>query len=553
MLQRLYVQNYALIEEVDISFPAGLNILTGETGAGKSMLMGAIGLILGKRAEASALLFPDKKSVIEAVFLPEDPALIQSIEGMDDLDWESGELILRREISPAGKSRAFINDSPVNLNLLRAVASALVDLHGQHDGQQLLEPAFQLRLLDQYAGIQAQTEAFALLYRNWSKLAREIDAMIAQEAEAKRQSDFLRFQTEELNKANLSEEEEQRIDQELNLLEHAETIRETVGKNLFELFEDELSVYNRISNITRSLEKAGSLEERIAIEANRLNDLKYQMDDIASELQKIIDGIDTDPKTLTKLQERQSLYNKLKLKYGVKSVTELIALREQFAAQLLQFDTLEERIQESQALLQSYFQQVTEAGNLLSAARNTAAAELSQRIQQELPEVGLAKAAFQISLIAQRTCSATGFDEIRFMIRTNPGSPFGKLEDIASGGEISRVMLAIKAALAEKAALSVLIFDEIDTGISGEVALKVGKVMEKLAQNHQILTITHLPQIAGRGEHHFFIYKELKDGKTFSRIRKLSFDDRVQEIAVMMSGENPSAAALASARELLQS
>ncbi|MCS7073909.1 MAG: DNA repair protein RecN, partial [Bacteroidia bacterium] len=347
MLQRLFVQNYALIEEVEIHFAPGLNILTGETGAGKSMLIGAIGLILGKRVETSALLFPEKKSIIEAVFVPEDFSWIQTMEGIEDIDLDSTELILRREISPNGKSRAFINDSPVNLTLLRSIASNLVDLHGQHDGQQLLEPVFQLHILDQYAEITQQTEAFGILYRNWLRLKKEIESMIAQEVESRRQADFLRFQVEELTKANLSEEEELRIEQELTLLENAETIREIVGKNLFELIDDELSIYNRLISISRSLEKISSLEERIATEANRLSELKYQIDDIASELQKVIDGIDTDPQTLSKLQERQTLYNKLKLKYGVKSVHELITLREQFSAQLLQLDTLEERIEEA--------------------------------------------------------------------------------------------------------------------------------------------------------------------------------------------------------------
>jgi DNA repair protein RecN (Recombination protein N) len=563
MLCKIFIQNYALIEKAEIEFSPSLNVLTGETGAGKSILLGAIGLILGKRSDASVVIDPEQKCVVEAEFLVKITPEIKRL--LEEAELEISEhIILRREITPSGKSRAFINDTPVNLNTLRALTNSVVDLHSQHEGVQLMEEEYQLTILDQYAAIQTLVGDFATRLNELKKVDKKIQELRQQEAEAKKQVDYYRFQVEELKKSGLSTEEEEQIEQDLLLMQNAEQIREVLLMNIQALYESEVSVTNQLASANKALEKISGLSPEINNELQKLQEASYLIADAVSGLQRIADLTDYDPAQLTALSERQSVYNRLKLKYGVRKTEDLLALLKDYEQKLEQFESIDDIILALEAQKKDMQAELISLGLEIENARIAAATELSTTINQSLQEVGLNKAEIQITV--ERLYHANGLlpiedkrlqpdsrglNRVCFLIRTNQGLPMGPLSAIASGGELSRVLLAIKTALAEKMQLAVLIFDEIDTGISGEVAMKVGKVMENIAKKHQIITITHLPQIASRKAKHFFIYKQVENERTFSRIRVLSIEERIKEIAKMMSGENPSSFALQSAEELI--
>lgn len=565
MLRRLFIRNYALIAQTEINFSEGMNILTGETGAGKSILVGAIGLIMGKRADTT-VVNSDEKCVVEAEFWLSSATEVQQILAAAEIEPDEldNHLTIRREITPAGKSRAFVNDTPVNLPALRAVTTALVDVHGQHDGVQLMDPIVQRNILDKYAGLVTQTQQFAQVLSVLRKLDRQIKELHAQEQEGRKQMDYYRFQAEELQKANLSIEEDELIEQEVLLLQNAETVTETLLRNTHLLYEGEQSVSIQLADAVRSLEKISHLSPEIATEVNKIQEARYLLEDAASELQRVAENTELDPKRLEYLNERQNTYNRLKLKYGVGTTAELIAILVDFEQKIGQFESIDDTIKDLEKEKSALTEQLINLGLALEIQRTNVAEELMQRVNEVLKDVGLAKAEFKVKIGRMEEPNglltldgknlqpdATGFNSVDFTIRTNPGMPFGNLGQIASGGEISRVMLALKTALAEKMQLSVLIFDEIDTGISGEVAMKVGRVMERLSNAHQLITITHLPQIASRKGKHFFIYKESTDAATVSRIRPLAEEERVFEIAKMMSGDNPTENIIQSARELV--
>lgn len=564
MLAKLYIQNYALIDKLWISFDKGLNILTGETGAGKSILVGAIGMILGRRAEGNIILNPDEKCIVEAEFRLKDDGILDILQ-TNDIEAPDAHLIIRREVAPGGKSRAFINDSPVNLTVLRAVAERLVDLHGQHEGQLLLEPAYQLQVLDQYAGLTAQAAQFKTLLGALQHTAAQVDELRRQEAEARRQTDYYRFQVQELAEAKLQPGEDEDIENRLRVLQHAEQITESLARHYARLEEGDDALNVQLKQMQRELEKLSALDARVAPLEQKLGEAKFILADVAVELQALAEGTDLDPKALQTLADRQTVYNKLKMKFAARTATELIALRDEFAAKLDQFENLDQQIADLEKQKTTLAQQLVQLGLELEAKRVAVASALGKKITGLLREVGLAHADFDVAVSRLHAPNgllqvqgqavqpnATGINGVQFNIRTNAGLPLGPLAAIASGGEVSRVMLAVKAALAEEMALSTLIFDEIDTGISGEVALKVGRVMQQLGTRHQVLAITHLPQIASRSGSHYFIYKTTEAGRAYSRMRKLEKADRVEEIAKMISGESPSPQARKTATELLQ-
>lgn len=563
MLQRLYIQNFALIDRMEIAFSNGINILTGETGAGKSILIGAMGLILGRRADSSVLI-SDEKCVIEAEFQLPDVSQFLALVTEEDLDLEGNHLILRREITKSGKSRAFVNDSPVNLQTLKAITEPLIDIHGQYDNQYLMNEGIQLDILDQYAGIRSLVVDFGQQWQRWKSIQTEIHNLVAQESEAKRQTDYYLFQVKELQEARLNVEEEKQIEEELKLLENAGLIGETLSKAIELMDESEDSVSYRLSFILKSLEKINHLSPQLSDESNKISEALTLLHDASLELQSIRENLEADPRRLEFLHERMNVINNLKLKYSVKSVAELIRIQEDFEAKINLYASINDMIEDLERQAQVIAQTLMEKGLEIEKHRTEATQTLAEKVNLVLKEVGLAKTDFQIAInrltdekgalrIDNQSIQPDmkGINSVRYMVRTNEGMPYGSLAQVASGGEISRVMLSLKSALAEQMQLSVLVFDEIDTGISGEVARKVGRVMEKLGEKHQILTITHLPQIASRGKHHYFIYKDTKDGRAVSQIRKLNAEERVLEIAKMLSGENPTTHALESARELI--
>ena len=564
MLKHLYLKNYALFVETRIDFPRGLNVLTGETGAGKSLLIGALGLVMGRRADSSVFMH-EEKCVIEATFADLAPRIRQELEPFEDFDLEGSELLIRREVRPNGKSRAFINDTPVSLQVLRQVSALLLDLHGQHENQTLLSQDKQLDLLDAYADNEALVEQFQQRLKAAERIRKDIEALQAQEAQAQSQLEYYQYQVQELEAAEVKANEEEELEAELNLLQNFEDIREAIGGAVEHLYQDDQSIYSQLSNVLDPLKKVQDISSQLNEEVSRLIDVQETLKESAFVFQGMLDAVEGDPERLSFIEDRLAVYHKLKLKYQAKTGADLVAIYEEVKGKLDDFDSLEERIT---ALKKEYAQAqlgLLETGLELESRRQVAKPILEEKITYLLGQVGFKKARFEVAM--ERLLhpegdlevegevvkpSHRGLNKVIFRIQTNPGLPSGPLSQIASGGEISRVMLAIKAALAEKSEFPVLIFDEIDTGISGEIANKVGHVMQELAQTFQILCITHLPQIAAKGHQHYQILKQVNGEKTTSDVLPLAYADRIRELAMMLSGDQPTDSAMRNAEELMQ-
>lgn len=566
MLQRLYIQNYALIDELELTPGPQLNLITGETGAGKSIVVGALGLILGNRADSTVVLDPERKCVVEAEFVLKDDSPAWALMAENDLDREGNTLILRRELTPQGKSRAFVNDSPTTLPVLKDLTTLLVDLHSQRDGQRLLDEREQLAILDQYAGTGPQVASFGQKLRLIQAQERELADLNNRSELAQREADYRGHQLEELTQAKLLPGEDEQVEQELQALQHYEALTLALGTALDALGNDtDMAAGSRLTQQLRALDKVQHLLPSLPPEVDKLREAQILLNDAAAGLQAVLDSLEADPARLAKLEERHDLYNRLKLKYKVTTATQLINLRDELAMVQLAEGSSAERMASLQKDIAEGYQQLASQGLELEDKRRKAAEELAHAINEQLAAVALPHASFSIQLgriekadgpimvegqsIAPQ---ASGLNTLTFRVRTNPGTPEGLLSQVASGGELARIMLAMKAALAQRMALPLLIFDEIDTGISGEVALKVGRVMQQLAQHHQLITITHLPQIASRPGTHYYIYKEVMNGSTHTHLRALVAEDRVREVARIMAGDNPGEAALASAAELMK-
>ena len=565
MLKSLYVRNYALIDELEMEYGAGLNILTGETGAGKSLLLGALGLILGKRADFSYIFNPDQKCIVEALFSNPPERIKNRLEAFEEFDWEGDDSMrIRREVSSSGKSRAFVNDTPVSLTVLKEVSGLLVDFHGQHENQKLLTPEHQVRLLDDYAGSDDLVKEFAGLLKQHGEIGKSIATLQEAERIARQQLDYYKFQFEELENAELSASEERGMEEEMGLLQNAELIKETLAASTEQLYHGENALYNQLSELLPSLEKIADYSPILRESLDKLNDAAYAMQDVAFELTRLEETTDLDPERLEELESRYDLYNRLKLKFSVGSAEELIALKDGFEEKLIASDSMEKEIGKLQSKQEKIRMDLGKLGLMIEKARTKALPKLAKKVNSLLKQVGLENASFEVEItplsapegwveMGDHKVNPTshGPHKIEFLISTNKGLPKAPLAKTASGGEISRVMLAIKSALADQASLSVLIFDEIDSGISGEIARKVGQVMLDLSGKYQVIAITHLPQIAGMGKTHFHIYKETMDSKTLSRMRTLEGESRIMELAQMISGSDPSPSAIENARELI--
>lgn len=564
MLTNLYIKNYALFSECSIDFHSGMNILTGETGAGKSLLVGALGLLLGKRSDTNVIFNTDQKCIVEAHFEKLSANICKELDAFEDFDREGNTVVVRRELATSGKTRVFINDTPISVQTLKQVMAVLIDLHGQNENQLLLEPEKQLRLLDEFAGTIHLVEQFKTQLSKCNKIQAQIKQLEAEEATAKQQFDYYSFMSQELADADLQAEEEENLEQEIKLLQNSEEIREALRFSVEEIYNSEQSAYQKISQALQLLSKVASYESTISQESERLAEVKETLKEMTYSLQNLLDTVEADPERLSFIEERLGVYYRLKRKYNVKTAAELIGVLEEYSAKIDHFASIEDTIRELRTDWKKELQILGKIGVEIETIRKEHAEALSEKVNVLLREVGFREARFRISIsrnIAENGIlsvdaqnirpTSSGINKGEFLIRTNPGLPEGLLSEIASGGEISRVMLAIKAALADKAEFPVLIFDEIDTGISGEVANKVGNVMQKLSESFQILAITHLPQIAAKGTNQYLIFKEVAGGMTYSGVRRLGKQERVMEIAKMMGGDNPSASALKNAKELM--
>ncbi len=564
MLSKLIIRNYGLFEEAQVEFLPGLNILTGETGAGKSLLVGALGLILGRRVDNSSIFLSDDKCVIEGTFSQLSPKRLNILSSFEEFDLDGSELIIRREIRTNGKSRAFINDTPVSLQVLKEVGLNLLDLHSQHENQLLLSTDQQVELLDIYAGCVDQSHQFGTALQAYRDLGQKIETLEAKEQQVKQQYEFLQHQVKELEEAQLQAGEEEALEEEIKLLQSTEDIRENLALATNSLYHEENALYNQLGEVLQALEKIREVSQDLQNNFSQLLGSQETLKEVAFSLQALLEQAESNPERLTIVEERLALYHSLKLKYKLQSGEELLAKYEELSGQLGEADSMEGHIAQ---LKEEYSQKLEELSSLgleIEKHRLQAKASLEQRINHLLSEVGFKRATYEVQIERnqhdvgelfldnqQIKLQPRGINRVTFLIQTNPGTPAGPLSHIASGGELSRVMLAIKTILAEKFEFPVLIFDEIDTGISGEIANKVGQVMNQLSHDFQIIAITHLPQIAAKGNQHFKLIKEIEGNQTRSTIKQLSMVGRVHELATMMSGEHPSETALRNAQELL--
>lgn len=549
MLVRLTVRNYAIISELDVPFSDGLTIITGETGAGKSILIGALSLVLGKRADTSILFSNEEKCVVEAHFDVKGYDL-KSFFQNNDLDYEPI-TILRREISVSGKSRAFINDTPVNLNQLRELASYLIDIHSQHEVLTLKTPEFRARFIDSCADGGKLYSEFWTQFNEWSGLKKKVQKLKEELQQSAADEDYLQFQLNELEELGLNEGELSSAQERLSFLENAEEINQTLSGISEALTSSENAVLDTLRNIdselknlSRKFEKAGEWQERV-------HSTFVELEDLAQELERSGNDFDEDPAELQRLQERVDEILRLLTKHRKQSESELLELQDELSSQLEGIGTSDEQLTLLLAELETKGAELEKSAIELSELRKKTAVQLAPKIQAELHEMGMPDAQLSIEL-TRTEITALGQDNIEIKFTSNKGQKLQDISKAASGGELSRLMLAVKSEIAKNAKLPAIIFDEIDTGVSGDVANKVGNKIQDLSTRMQVFCITHLPQIASKANQHLFVFKELVDGKTITNVRALSSEDRIVEIAKMLSNANPTEAALTHAKNMIQ-
>ncbi|WKK59217.1 DNA repair protein RecN [Sphingobacterium sp. BN32] len=550
MLSKLQIKNYALIDALDIEFDRKLNIITGETGAGKSIIMGALGLILGNRAESKHFFDESSKCIIEGHFEVAQYDLSDLFSQLD-LDYEDT-TIIRRELHADGKSRAFVNDTPVTLQTLKTLGERLIDIHSQHATLQINTESFQLLVLDTVAQQQALLKEYKSTYQSYKKTIASLEALEEELAKSRAEYDFNQFVFNELEQANLQADEQGTLEAEQNQLENAEEIKRHFHGAASLMQSEEVnvldglkSVLSFVQNGTKYLPSAEALQER-------LQSALIELKDIAAELEQVADGVTMDEERLNIVNDRLSVLYSLQKKHRVETIQDLLQLQEDLEQKLQASDSQEEQIEVLKENIEKLRSNLTQLADQITANRTKVKQTIEQEVQDVLAKVGMPNAQLQIQLKKKEDFKSTGQDEVAFLFSANKGQTLQPIHKVASGGELSRVMLAIKSLVAKSSSLPTIIFDEIDTGISGEVALRVGEIMEQLAEHMQVISITHLPQIASQGTAHFKVYKEDLGEKTKSNIVLLKKEDRVLEIAQMLSGANPEATAIKHAEEMLK-
>jgi DNA repair protein RecN (Recombination protein N) len=548
MLVDLKIKNYALIEKLELQPSPLLNIITGETGAGKSIMLGAIGLLLGNRADSKLLFNQDEKCVIEGSFNISEYKLEHFFEE-EDLDFEPVS-ILRREISPSGKSRAFVNDTPVTLETIRKIGEQLMDIHSQHDTLLLGDPAYQLNILDLYAQNEDLRNEYGTAYRNYRKLEREFKDLEAQLAQSEKELDYNTYLLNELAEANLVADEQESHEVELKQLEHAEEIKLKLTQALQYLSESEFNASIALKDASHLLGQVTEYGENFQTLKERLDSCLIELVDISGELEDAERKTEADPQRAEQLQERLDLIYTLQRKHQVKTIEEILAIQAELETKVGSVHNLDAAISKTRKALEEALAEVEERAQQLSQSRTGVFDTFQNELHSLLFELGMPNARV---VVEHKTSapSPTGIDVVNILFSANKGAAPQTLSKAASGGEFSRLMLCVKYLLADKTALPTIIFDEIDTGISGEIAVKVGRMMQQMSHKHQLICISHLPQMAAQGDTHYFVYKEDRADRTISRIRQLSHEERVKEIAQMISGANPSENAFQSAKELL--
>ena len=550
MLQKLHIQNYAIIDEIAIDFSGSLNIITGETGAGKSILMGALSLILGERAESTALMNKEKKCVVEGFFTAFGNKAIKQFLKANELDVEE-ELVIRRELAVNGKSRAFINDTPVNLGQLKTLSSLLVDLHQQFDTLELGDSDFQREVLDALAGNGNLLQEYITVFTAYSKSKKELQELQQQQAAANTALDYNQFLFDELEEAGLKENELEELDAELKLLSNLENVKQQLSAIYFELKDSDLPIVQQLKSLCNKLHSLQQYHGSIEQLTKRLLGAQAEILDIGEELESIDNGVHYSPERIQQVNDKISLGYKLFKKHNVNTTGELLAIKKSLQQKLNDILNISEEIVIKAKATAELLKNCEQLAAIITANRNKAIKPFTEKVNTLLAQVGMPNAVIKIQL-QKVALHEEGSDTIEFLFDGNKSGRFEPLRKVASGGELSRLMLCIKSLVAKKLQLPTLIFDEIDTGISGEAAKQVGVIMKELSAGHQLIAITHQPQIAARANAHYFVYKSIKGNKINTAIRLLSNDERITAIAQMLSGEKPTAAALENAREMVR-
>lgn len=551
MLKQLYIKNFTLIDELNISLYPGFSVITGETGAGKSIILGAIGLLLGNRADSKAIKAGRDRCVIEAHFDLSRYGM-QKFFDDNDIDYDADDTIIRRELTAAGKSRAFINDTPVPLTRMRELGEQLVDIHSQHQNLLLQKEDFQLNVVDIIAQDADQLKVYQKEYYAYRKAKELLEELKAEIAKNRENEEFMRFQHKELEDANLQEGELEQLEQEAETLSHSEDIKTALFEADNALSGENDSILDKLKNATHQLENICDVYPSMADVAGRMQSSYIELKDIAQEISSSVDHVEFDPNRLDAINTRLDKLYTLQQKFHVETVTELIATRDRIAEQLSHIDNGDEDIEEKEKEVAALLVKAEKQAALLTSIRQKSAKAIEKEMKGRLIPLGIPNVRFEIAF-AEKPLSGNGADKVSFLFSANKSTQLQPVSQVASGGEIARVMLSLKAMISGAVKLPTIIFDEIDTGVSGKIAEKMADIMEEMGlQNRQVLSITHLPQIAAKGSHHYKVLKEETENGTISHMKELNNQERIEEIAQMLSGSDITQAALANAKELLR-
>ena len=550
MLTSLSIHNYALINQLSIDLSSGLSIITGETGAGKSILLGALGLVLGNRADLTSLKDTSKKCIVEAKVALENYDLKDFFEKVD-LDYEDT-TILRREILPSGKSRAFVNDTPVTLSVLNQLRSKLIDVHSQHQTMQLSDASFQFTVLDALAKNAKKVASYKRGVHQLHQLKKELAHLESNQREINLQYDYNSHLFKELEDANLQVDEQSDLEEKIEKLNNIEEIKLNLSEALDLSVNEEVGIQNLLNTLENRVSKIASFSKEYQDVSERITSVKIEIDDIVGELETANENVEFNPNEAEEINDRLQLLYNLQKKHGVSSNQELVNVLEDLSEKVRQVESADEVINQKKNEIEDVSEKLDQIGLKITTARKKVIPNLKKEIEILLSDLGMENARFSININPTSSYFSNGKDELEFLFSANKGGNFGELKKVASGGELSRIMLAVKKVLSENTQLPTLIFDEIDTGVSGEVSNKIAAIMQQMSKHMQVISITHLPQIAAKGNSHYKVYKEEINSVTTTNLKLLTADERVVEIAEMLSGKPPSKSALEHAKVLLR-
>ena len=549
MLVSISIKNYALINELHIDFSSGLSIITGETGAGKSILLGALGLVLGNRADSSSLKNTTTKCVVEAI-ISIDTYNLQDFFETEDIDYESN-TILRREILPSGKSRAFVNDTPVTLLVLTALRARLIDIHSQHQTLQVSDQQFQFQLMDAVANNESQLASYKIGLASYTKEKKRLEEIQLAQREASLQYDYNSHLYNELLEAKLIEDEQELLEEKLDKINNVEEIKQNLSEALQLTTDENIGIQNLLFSLEQKLAKIASYSGEYQELLDRISSVKIESDDIVGEIETAYESVDFNPTEAEQLNDRLQLIYNLQKKHYVNTISELLTIQSELFKKVNTVENAEQSLLDQETIVKGIANKLDAVALKISDARSKIILKLSKQLADILADLGMPHARFQIKNTLSENYYKNGKDSLEFLFSANKGGQYGELKKVASGGELYRVMLAIKKILSENSQLPTIIFDEIDSGVSGEISNKMAHIMSKMSQKMQVITITHLPQIAAKGNQHYKVFKEDVNNITITNLKQLSEDERIVEIAEMLSGKNISDSALTHARELL--